>query len=103
MWYKKAAELGVDEAQYRLALMYGKKYQWQKRLDWMQKAAEAGHKEAQFVLGGLYDSGSNMATDLYLAKYWYNKACGNVVDGIIEACEKYQNLLFWHPELADED
>ena len=60
-WYRKAAEQGHSEAQYRLGTAYNYRDHWQgrrgiwegawKAVEWFEKAAAQGHPDAQFELG----------------------------------------------------
>ena len=49
-WYQKAAEQGMVEAQFSLALCYAELEKETEALMWLKKAAQNGHKEAISVL-----------------------------------------------------
>ena len=65
-WYRKAAEQGHREAQYRLGTAYNYRDHWRGRrgiwegaweaVEWFEKAAAQGHPDAQFELGMIQES-----------------------------------------------
>lgn len=65
-WYKKAAQQGHREAQYRLGTVYNYRDHWQGRrgiwegvweaVEWFEKAAAQGHPDAQFELGMIQET-----------------------------------------------
>lgn len=77
-WYRKAAEQGNAEAQYRLGYMYHLCYgfatDYSEAMKWYRKAAEQGYVRAQCNLGLMYHNGNGVAKDLNEAKRWYQKA-----------------------------
>ena len=75
-WYRKAAEMGLAEAQYQL----GEYYEFRREPDarenavtWFRKAAEQGHREAQYRLGWMLETGRGTEQDAEAA-FWYRKA-----------------------------
>ena len=50
-WFRKAAEQGVAQAQYNLAVMYAKgrgvRQDGEQAVQWFRKAAEQGYPQAQ--------------------------------------------------------
>ncbi|MGH8809886.1 MAG: tetratricopeptide repeat protein [Noviherbaspirillum sp.] len=97
LWYRKAAERGVEqnpvqaaewtrqaalqgnvEAQYNVALKYDKGIgvtrDYRQAVSWYRNAAEQGHREAQYNLAGMYDSGQGIAKNNRYALDWYRKA-----------------------------
>jgi TPR repeat protein len=54
MWYRKAAEQGYADAQYKLAYMYdfglGVRASVAEATKWLRRAAEQGHAEARRTL-----------------------------------------------------
>ena len=65
-WYRKAAEQGHAEAQYKLSLMYirgeGVLRDDQESMRWLRRAAEGGHAEAQYDLGNKYQTRGQFET-----------------------------------------
>jgi len=59
-WFRKAAEQGLADAQFNLALMYWKGYglpqDYIKAVAWYQKAARQGFTNAQYNLGVMYEN-----------------------------------------------
>jgi TonB family protein len=76
--YRKNAEQGNSDAQYRLALAYaqgqGVTRDYAKALEWFRKAAEQDHVNAQFTLGQMYSSGEGIPQDHAEAAKWFSKA-----------------------------
>jgi len=76
--FRRAAELGSDDAAFRLATMYedgeGVSQDLERALDWYHRAAEAGNEKAQFNLGRLYARGSGIERDISAAAHWYEQS-----------------------------
>ena len=77
-WFRKAADLGLPEAQFNLGLMYdngtGVAQDYAEAAKWYRHAAEQGVREAQFSLGVMCDKGEGVAQDYAAAVEWYRKA-----------------------------
>lgn len=77
MWFKKAAEQGLLDAQYALGEMYFR-YQsvqnYKQAVEWYQKAAAEGHDGAQNSLGEMYYKGEGVSKDWVRAYAWFNLA-----------------------------
>jgi len=77
-WTKKAAEQGMDEAQYNLGIIYyngyGIKQNYLEAEKWIRKAAEQGLKDAQYNLGVLYYNGEGVKSNTKTAIIWLKKA-----------------------------
>ena len=60
-WYRKAADQGDVDAQYKLGLFYENGYgvaqNKEEAVKWYRKSAENGNASAQFNLGICYDNG----------------------------------------------
>lgn len=60
-WYKKAAEQGNSDAQFKLANIYeegqGVQQSFEKAVEWYEKAAILGNAEAQLKMGIMYEQG----------------------------------------------
>jgi TPR repeat protein len=73
--YRKAAEQGLAEAQYLLALCYangdGVAKDEVKATSWCRKAAEQGLAKAQTQLGDLFFEGNGVKKDEETAALWY--------------------------------
>ncbi len=76
--FRKAAEVGDAEAQFRLGYMYqigsGVPVDDDQAVSWYSKAAELGHAEAQAYLGGMYADGFAVPQNLAEAAKWYKKS-----------------------------
>lgn len=74
-WIRRAAELGHQDAQYRLGCMYNNGQSvvqnYVEAVKWYRKAAEQGHKEAQCNLGFMYENGQGVKQDYAEAVKWY--------------------------------
>lgn len=85
-WFKRGAELGNAEAQYRLGEIYeiwmheiygygsGVDNDHDKAFEWYWKAAGQGHVKAQYSLGEMYREGRGVAADADKAVEWFQKA-----------------------------
>jgi len=76
--FRRAAELGSDEAAFQLAIMYehgrGVPASMRRAMEWYHQAAEAGNEKAQFNLAHLYATGRNMEHDPAAAAKWYRES-----------------------------
>lgn len=74
-WWRKAAELGDVEAQYKVGQSYflgfGAEQDIKQALYWLSRPAQNGHKDAQYKVGFIYDE---YYDDFDKAFQWYNKA-----------------------------
>lgn len=90
-WLLKAAEHGIDSAQYELGEAYERGISFRrnisKALDWYQKAAAAGNKEAQEALERL----NNQRQALKEQEAYF-----------LQLVEEKQFELIWHPERREE-
>jgi hypothetical protein len=77
-WYKKAAEQGDSDAQFRVGVMYdngqGVTEDKKQAFHWYKKAAEQGNVSAQFNLGSMYQNGEGVDEHKEAAEYWYREA-----------------------------
>ena len=78
MWpllLRKAADQGVDRAQYNLGVMYdngtGVPLDDAEATKWYRKSAEQGYAPAQSNLGAMYDRGEGVPRDLAEACAWF--------------------------------
>ena len=69
-WYRKLAELGYPEAQYRLGYMTEKDT---RNAYWYHKAAEQGHYLAMHAVATAYETGNGIPADFAKAIEWYRK------------------------------
>lgn len=80
-WYKRFAEQGHADAQYRLAMMYdtgkGIYRSSSKAYEWYLKAAEQDDVKAQLNIGGMYASGNGRPQDYEKAYEWFMKSANN--------------------------
>jgi len=86
-WFRKAAEQGHADAQYRLGEAYrfgsGVAQDEAEGLKWWRRAAEQGQAHAEFYLGWSHEYGrSGLPTDAVEALRWYRRAAEH---GLAEA------------------
>lgn len=78
LWYEKAAEQGVSDAQNNLGVMYkdgqGIKQDFKEAARWFRLAAQQNNVLAQLNLGWLYHAGKGLRQDADSARYWYSMA-----------------------------
>jgi tetratricopeptide (TPR) repeat protein len=78
VWFRKAAEKGLKEAQYNLGVCYasgtGVTKDYTQAVSWFRKAAEQGYAEAQCNLGLRYANGEGVTKDQTQAMSWFRKA-----------------------------
>lgn len=76
--YKKSAQEGYKEAQYKLGELYstgkGTEADAEKAFYWYEKAAENGVIDAQYWLGELYTNGIGVEKDFEQGFNWYMRA-----------------------------
>jgi TPR repeat protein len=77
-WYRKAAALNDDVAQFYLGYLYyqamGLKKDYKQAFIWFSKAAQQGNADFQYNLGNLYRYGEGTEVDLKSAVKWYQLA-----------------------------
>ncbi len=77
-YYRRAAELGHAQAQFKLGVMYysgdGVKQDYVETVKWYRKAAEQEYAPAQYNLGLMYQCGYGVQQDKSEAVKWYRKA-----------------------------
>jgi TPR repeat protein len=80
-WYRKEAELGDPEAQFKLGETFkggtGRNRDHSKAIKWWSKAAKQGHAKAQFSLGYAYYYGDRVDKNNDLSIYWLKKSAKN--------------------------
>jgi len=78
VWYKKAANQGLADAQNYLAFMYeqgrGTDQDYRKAIKWYKKAAEHGYANTQYNLALMYHQGRGTNQDYKKAIKWYKKS-----------------------------
>ena len=66
-WYREAADQGLTDAQYSVALMFDEGVGMEEdnvaAIAWYTRAAEQGDAQAQNNLGAMYDSGEGVPED----------------------------------------
>ena len=79
-WYKKAAQAGSAEAQFRLAKLCAKKKNYSESLELYKKAATQDYSPALFRLGWVYETGRGVDKDNHKAFLYYERAAalGNI-------------------------
>ncbi len=83
LWYEKAAEQGVAEAQFNLAhLLVAEELSAAVAAQWMLKAAEQGMSDAEYLMGVIYAEGIGVEMDRAEARRWLQQA---VQKGNLEA------------------
>jgi len=77
-WYRKAAEQGHANAQFKLGYMYedgcGVDRNNSTAVEWYRKAAEQGHADAQYNAGKMYEYGKGVDKNYSTAVEWFRKA-----------------------------
>ena len=78
-WFRKSAEGGYANGQYKLAFYYEKGRGGLTQSDamaatWCRAAAETGAKDPQFTLGRMYAEGKGVSENVDLACMWWRKA-----------------------------
>jgi uncharacterized membrane protein YhaH (DUF805 family) len=73
-WMRKAADLGLAEAQYNVGVMHEEQNNHVEAVTWYRKAAEQGFANGQFALGGAYTNGKGVDLDYPEARKWLLKA-----------------------------
>ena len=75
IWYQKAAEQGLAEAQFNLAhLLVTEEISTVAAAEWMLKAAEQGMVDAEFLMGVIYAEGIGVEIDPVESRRWLEKA-----------------------------
>jgi TPR repeat protein len=87
IWYRRAAEQGLADAQFQLGLYYYPSGKVSSRDEsqaekWLRKAADQGHAKSQWSLVTLYQYGLGVAQSDAAAMSWYQKAASQ---GLAEA------------------
>jgi len=89
-WYRKAANQGHIEAQYRMGQwhrrMPGINWDYKEAVKWLTLAAEQGHVKSRYLMGYSYELGQGVPYDYELAAKWYKAAA-------MQGDEKAQNRL----------
>ena len=79
-WFRKAAELGLAEAQHDLGGCYAEGYgvaqSWEKAAHWFRLAAAQGDATAQFKLGMCCEHGHGVPQSWREALEWFRQAAG---------------------------
>ncbi len=77
-WYRLAAEQGMAEAEYAIAVLYnegkGVPQDEEEAVTWFRKSAEQGFHGAQYNLGNKYYRAQGVAQDYKEAVKWFRKA-----------------------------
>lgn len=77
-WYRRAAEQGVDKAQFNLAHClatgHGTPRDYNEAQRWMQRAAQQGMADAQFLLGVMLVEGLGATGDAEQGRVWLRRA-----------------------------
>lgn len=97
-WYRKAADKGFADAQFRLGQIYyigqDVKRDPVEAAKWLNKAAEQGVVEAQYYIGRMNLKGDGVPKDVQKARRWLHLAADR---GIADA-----NVLLAQSEIAQE-
>lgn len=93
-WLEKAAQQGLQVAQFALGLCYTEgdgviKDNFQ-AVSWWRKAAERGMNIAQYNLARAYEQGKGTSQDLTQAIYWYRRG---IKENSAEAYPEFFNAL----------
>lgn len=75
LWYQKAAEQGLAEAQFNLAhLLVSEELSAVAAAGWMLKAAEQGMLDAEYLMGVIYAEGLGVEMNKEEARRWLHQA-----------------------------
>lgn len=79
LWFRKAAERGLDWAMYNLATLLtlgedGVQQDKTEAFHWLQRAADLGHVKSLNILGGFYEDGWVVSPNRAAARDYYRKA-----------------------------
>jgi len=111
--YRKAAEQGQAEAQFKLGQMYNKgqgvTQNRQKAVKWFRKAAEQGLTLAQYNLGVMYHHGLGITQNHQQALNWFRKAAEQGFSlaqynlGVMyETTQNHQEAVKWYRKAAEQ-
>ncbi len=93
-WLKRAAELGLPDAQHMLSRFYlsgtGTARDTEKGLEWARHAAKQGHADALAILADAYGRGSGVPVDAIKARQHFEQA---IEDGSIWALDWFGHFL----------
>ena len=109
--FRKAAEKGDADAQYKLGLCYHSDQNYSEAIKWYRKAAEQNFANAQLTLGNFYEHGLGVTQDYSEAIRWYKKAAeqGNATAQLILGicyhngkivAEDYGKAIYWYRKAA---
>ncbi len=74
-WYKRAAEAGLPEAEFNVAVMLdsgrGVEHDIAQAAIWYARAATHGNRRAAYNLGQLYESGQGVPRNADIARAWF--------------------------------
>ena len=99
VWFRKAAEQGLAEAQFSLGEFYdhgdGVTQDDAEAALWYRKASEQGYAPAQFFLGLDYDGGKGVPQNYTEAYFWLDVATSGNLKGIGQ-----EDIAKWRDEAA---
>ena len=98
--FRKAAEQGHADAQYRLGECYdegrGVERDLTEAAGWYRKAAEQGHADAQYRLGECYAEGEGVGRDPFMAlRWWRSLDDEDHLSMLVFKADSYINSGFW--------
>jgi TPR repeat protein len=103
-WYRPAAEQGLVDAQFNLALLYtepgGVGPDFDEAARWFRTAAQSGDTGAQLALARLYEQGLGRPVNLVQAYIWARRAENNGVEEAEVVRKRVAALM--SPEELDE-
>jgi len=96
-WYRKVADFGIVDAQYKLGQFYQTGIGVNKDLvpaaQWYDKAAKQGMDEARYELGKMYFKGEGVTTDQVLAVVLLSQTAKGGYEPAAVECEKMVSQL----------
>ena len=116
-WFRKAAEKGSAEGQYKLGYQYkkgeGLEKDYKQAAILFHEAAKKGYAKAQRHLGICYKDGEGIEKDLKLAAFWYRKAAeqgeaaaqnnlGLCYDNGIGVEKDLKQAVYWYQKAAEQ-
>jgi TPR repeat protein len=91
LWFKKAADQGIADAQYNLGVLHyqgtGVKQDYAEAFRLYSLSAEKGYALAQYNLGLMYLQGAGVPKDPVRAYIWLDLASGHKIPGAVKSLD----------------
>ena len=111
-WYMKAAEQGVENAQYMVRQIYFKLQDYDNLIKWCKKGIEQNQTDAKYTMGLIFLKGYGVEKNILKAKEWYEKAAedndaftqyqlGRLYFDKNELQNDYKKAFYWTEKAAE--